>query len=375
MKTIFDKNEVNTGRQIEADLAKAICIIGMVYVHSFEQITPNNLGDDAFRYILVTVLDCVFGASTFMFCMGMGIAYSNPTPRQLLRRGVGLLIVAYVLNIIRGVLPLLFTAWISGDSSCLSRIPRELVNLDILNFAGLALILFSLLMRLRKPYVAITVAALALSALGSYFRIMDMGSFMFNQVVGLFLGTAAKGQPTVAFFPLSNWFIFVAAGYLFAQLLRRCRDKVAFYWRIAPVMWLIVAVYLMTAIPLGIGMMGEDMNKFYDLTTPEAFICICASIGVFGSYYGLSHIVSERVLKPLTTLSRNINTVYCIHWVLLCWVWFPFRFGWGVSTMPEWFVLIFGTCLLLVSATLAQRYALWKKHKKEARIAAQTNAQ
>ena len=57
--TLFDKEKINTGRQIEADFAKAVCLIGMVLVHAFEEvnqikipyeIAPRRAGDIAFCY-------------------------------------------------------------------------------------------------------------------------------------------------------------------------------------------------------------------------------------------------------------------------------------------------------------------------------------
>lgn len=95
---IFDKNEVNTGRQAEFDIAKAVCIIGMVIVHAFEITALSQTG---LNYAFTVVLNYLFGAGTFMLCMGMGIVYGKSEPKFLIRRGAVIILIGFLLNLVR----------------------------------------------------------------------------------------------------------------------------------------------------------------------------------------------------------------------------------------------------------------------------------
>ncbi|MCQ2545621.1 MAG: heparan-alpha-glucosaminide N-acetyltransferase domain-containing protein, partial [Clostridia bacterium] len=105
---LFGKEEINTSRQFEFDMAKAVCILGMVFVHCFETLSCGDAEGGVTYYIFVIVLDAIFGAGTFMICMGLGITYSwKDNADKLLRRGAIIFVLGYVLNIVRDALPCL----------------------------------------------------------------------------------------------------------------------------------------------------------------------------------------------------------------------------------------------------------------------------
>lgn len=331
---LFDEQPVNTGRQVEADFAKMVCIIGMVLVHAFEEVGtyfPGPGEESAAAYVFVIVLDAIFGAATFMFCMGFGITYSpKADPDYLIRRGGTLLLVAYVLNIVRFVLPDFLNWLITGDSSLfLSEALGSLFCNDILQFAGLALLLFGLLKKLRVSDAGLVIVALLMSAAGSFMRNFDLSEMlhitnealylMVNKIAGLLFGTVFSSAPEaeVSCFPLLQWFIFVVAGYLFAKAMLRCKDKNKLYSILFPCGAAILVIYMLIAIPGRIGMMSENLNMYYHLIMPEALICIVASVTVFGMYYGLSRILPEAVSRFAIHISKNLTVIYIFQWVLI----------------------------------------------------------
>ena len=363
---LFSKNEVNTGRQFEADLAKAICIIGMVLVHCFEIINIDVAEISNTQYAVQIVLDCVFGAATFMFCMGLGIAYSrNNTPEGLIRRGGMLLFFAYLLNFVRSIPPYLFCYAMDKDPEWLLLCKFDIFNVDILHFAGLALMLFGLLKKLRLSDRLIGVIALAMSALASFFRDFTTGMMAPDQLIGLFLGTAYQGvEEQEDCFPLFTWFIFVVAGYFFALLLRRCRNKGRFYAICSPIAGAIVAIYLIIAIPNRLGVVSGDLNNYYHMTTIDAMVCICAAIAVLGLYYAVSHILGKGLKSVISVISKDINRIYCIHWVLLMWSWFPLQALTGLPWLTDPQILLYGVALFISSTLLARVYGKYKNKLK-----------
>lgn len=362
---LFDRdNEVNTGRQIEVDIAKTVCIIGMVLVHCFEYMTSKVGDTTGFEYVMTIVLNNLFGASTFMFCMGMGAAYSRSKPMDTVKRGFAIFILAWVLNAIRAGFLMLILYSITGNEEILLLVPEGFLSLDILHFAGLALVLFGLI-RCNKNYrFWLPVIAILMSMIGSFARGLDTGNFYLNQIVGLFLGTNVAGEETSACFPLFNWFIFVVAGFLFGEIFKYCKDKGGFYLRFGIISWVIVTVYSLISIPNGIGMMGQDENYFFHMTTPEAFISVISAVAIFSVYYAISHFVKGGVLQFFTNTSKNINSIYCIHWVLILWISLPAQYIGGMKEISTAAVIIISIIIFIVSATIAQHYKIIKKEER-----------
>ncbi|MDO5446077.1 MAG: heparan-alpha-glucosaminide N-acetyltransferase domain-containing protein [Eubacteriales bacterium] len=335
MGPLFDKNVINTGRQTEADCTKAVCIVTMIIVHVLEELgtffPSPEVNESAVFYFFVVIIDALFGASTFMFCMGFGIAFSGKNDGDsMIRRGIRLFFCAYLLNIARYGIPDLLNWLITGDSTmCREDFPELLLANDILQFAGLAFILFGFLKKRRISDTGLAVTALVMSALGSIFRNFDLSELLHitgripyavvNQLGGLFFGTIYSYDPEIDLtcFPLMNWFIFVTAGYLFGGVMRRCKDKGRFYRMAVPAGAAVVAVYLAFAVPKRLGMMNENTNMLYHLTTPEALTGIISAVTFFGLFYGLSKILPNSFSVIASRISRNLTTIYVFQWVLI----------------------------------------------------------
>ena len=353
---LFSKMEIHTDRQIEADFAKFICLIGLVLVHCFETLVVFSETQSTLQYIFVCVLDYIFGAATFMFCMGFGIAYSrHAQPSQLMKRGIKIFLFGYLLNVFcalpnlilfRNVRHFFFSLW----------------ELDILQFAGLALLLFGFLKLLKLPDWGIGLAALALSGFGSCIYALDFENHALNLFLGLFVGTFDYQLATCGLFPLCNWFIFVAAGYLFAKLLRRCESKVKLYLCFSGVSAIIVAAYMLIAIPRGLGMMGSLLH-FHHMKTPEAFICIAAAVFALGVYYAIAYVLPSGAKSLFTRVSRNINTIYCLQWFVISWV-EAILLRIGHAGLSDGQTLLFGGIIFLFCAVTARFYSDWKIRRK-----------
>ena len=319
---LLNKEDVNTGRQIEFDIAKAICIIGMVFVHVYESFIPESLMTSGFQNILVNIVQMLVGAPCFMICMGIGIAYtSKNSPKDLINRGIKIFIFAYILNFIRGGIPEI-AAFIAGKVSTaefITNFTYEFLNNDIMPFAGLALILMGLLKKwkLNDKYILLT--ALVMSIAGSFIKGIDVSRYI-NYPLGLFVGTYDYAMDEIiAFFPLLNWFIFVASGYYFGKILKKVNDKKKFYLMISPACAVLVTIYLFFAIPNNIGMINPDLVYYYHLNSFDALISIMSSLAVFGFYFYISSILPKFLINFSNSASRNINRIYCIHWVIVGW--------------------------------------------------------
>ena len=114
-------------------------------------------------------------------------------------------------------------------------------------------------------------------------------------------------------------------------------------------------------------MMGEGANVFYHMHTVEAFICIMACIGTMMLFWFVSKIIPEKLKKPIVSVSKNLNTVYCIHWVLVWWTVdlaiYCIKGDTYLKPLPAYFL---GLALSIASMFLAGVWSKFKqKHKKE----------
>ena len=73
MSDLFSKEKVNTGRQVELDIAKALAIIFMIFLHTVMVVKGFNYSlTPAYDFIVSNVLGRPRAAPVFMFCMGVG---------------------------------------------------------------------------------------------------------------------------------------------------------------------------------------------------------------------------------------------------------------------------------------------------------------
>ncbi|MCR5777122.1 MAG: hypothetical protein K6G84_06870, partial [Lachnospiraceae bacterium] len=165
----FDSEIINKGRQPEIDFVKFVLIFCLAIVHTFCEVSTDvQLDVFGVRYFWDSIVGGPFGAPAFIFCMGMGLAYSGKnTPQKLFFRGISLGIIAYILNLIIGVIPLLIDYAITGDKTYLADIPYMFFKNDILAFAALAMMLMALLFYLKLSSSQIVIVGLVLQIIAT----------------------------------------------------------------------------------------------------------------------------------------------------------------------------------------------------------------
>ena len=358
-KDMFSRDEVNTGRQIEIDIAKAICIIGMILVHAFEQLPFVEGSGGAGEFFLMRIGNTIFGATLFMFCMGVGISYTKKnTPNLIILRGLTIFIIGFVLNFLRITLGMLIANAVTPGTYSTNILIIELLQNDILVFAGLAMMLFGLLKKLRIPGWGILLISLAMSILGTIFKGYDLQNVYGNCIVGWFIGTIYPGIQfnTTSFFPLCNWFILVAAGYCFAWILKRVEKKGRFYMVFSSISAICIGLYIGLCIGPKVGFFQEDFICTYHIATYDVLISLCGAVFAFGLYYGLSKILPKIVLKGATTMSKYINTIYCLQWVIYGNLTIIFDCLASDFYFEAWQVMLFGFGVLVISVFIAWIY-------------------
>ena len=368
----FTKEPCNTGRQFELDWFRFVLIYRLALVHVFVEATPAaKLDVLGIPYYFDSIVGGVIGPTRFMIMMGIGLAYTrHGTPKEVFLRGVKIGVIGFVLNICRYIIPSLIGYGITGDTGkYLKELPYLFFGNDILQFVALAMMLMALLLRFRLNPPKIFAVSLVLSVAGTFLRSVDLHNNILNIIAGHFVGVEnAAGTPYFySDFPVLIWFIFYAFGYLFGYYYRRLKDKKRFYLIVSPICLVISVAFCVRQILGGYGMMmGAGDNVFYHMHTGEAFICIAACVGTMLLFWLVAQIIPEKLKKPVESISRNVNSIYCIHWVLVWWTvdlaLYCIRGTSYLSTVPA---ALLGLALSIASILLAEVWTKIKQKYKE----------
>ena len=314
MEKLFSNEAVNSGRQAELDLAKCLAIFFMIFLHCL--MVTSGFANDVSSFMqkgISQLLGGPFAAPVFMFSMGVGIVYSrNQEPTYLVKRGFKLMLLGLVVNIGEFFLPHFLAGKLLGEWDIFPIAGGLLLFcIDILAFAGMAMMLIGVLKKLNMSPVHMVIVGLVLSVLGSFLRFHDFGSNVPNLIAGYFIGSA--GGFTA--FPLFNWFIFPAAGVLFGDYYKRCNDKKKLL-RFWPLGLVISLVYFITSWFRPEGFLSET-HHYYFMTTIDAMFCLMCIYGVIGMCYLISTFLPDPAIRFFSKTSGNLNALYVIQWFLI----------------------------------------------------------
>lgn len=294
------------------DLARGLALLFMVWVHVLEEWAsmPVQLGPYG---RVVEAFGSVPAAPVFMVLMGASLAFTSRTsPAALARRGLQILLLAFALNAVRGALP----AWIGlrfglVDAAALGPYTpwRLLWNVDILGFAGPALVLLGLLKSFERPLAWVVVAAgVAVAAphlwgLATGWPVVDgvlrhlwgddvMVSFpifpwLAYPLVGMAWGTwLARGDEARVFretFVGSLALALACSGFFFTDGARLLGD----HWRLGP-----------EGVGLVLGLVG-------------LWLCLCRWL--------LRALPTNPAFDLLAFWSKRVTRFYVVQWLIVAW--------------------------------------------------------
>ena len=352
---MFDLKEVNTGRQFEIDVAKAMAVLFMIGVHTFEQLTDMK---NVTLYRIVEFLGCPPAAGVFMFAMGIGMVYTkHDSPAEFARRGGKLILMGIVLNFFRetvlvlaGKIFAIANAW--DDESIL----RTMLLIDILQFAGMAYLITALFKRLKmKPWM-ILAAAILLNAVGILFS--GSGAALpdaVQDIIGSCVFTAVEPA-----FPAFQWYVYPALGLCFAYLLRHVTDKKAFYTRM-----LFLGASVLAAVTLGCRVAGVRVLDFFMTSAYYAqapLTCLwCLSVVAvcIPLSYLLSLVLKGKAKTAVQYISSKVNTIYIIQWLVITYS-IALLVLFDIDALPSVWGVPLGLVVTAVSILLCM---LWNKIK------------
>lgn len=365
---LFSKEDVNTGRQFEFDYTKALCIFTMVVMHAYIELSPEAMLTEGTISNFVAITLCtIFGASTFMVCMGMGFTYSKnkDNPNFFINRGIKIFILSYVLNFVRSFIDTFFLSPRIYGTLFNNALLSNLFNVDIMQFAGVAMILFGLLLKLKLKPIHIFLIGIVLSICSMICPYFSTGNSLADLLIGVFLPNKyLDGEEIFSCFPLISYFIYPAFGYLYGNFDRKIKDKKTYYAIVSPICGVIAITYAVISVKYGLPN-TTDLGYYHPYTW-DCLINIISSIFLFGVFYYFSLIAPKFIERFAVFTSSNINTVYCIHWVFVLNIQaiLAIRAGNVYLSYDENIISILGISIYIISVLITYFYSGYKKKKK-----------
>ena len=354
----LEKEEVNTSRQYNLDLLKALAIVCMFICHCVIMLGAHHDGyENDFLYFFGDVVlgDYIAVAHAFMFAMGVGFVYTKKNaPRDFIRRGLYFFILGYVLNFFRYGVYALIDGLISGVFD--ERTLEALFCPDIFQFAGLAMIITGLFKKMRLNELHVFIISVIMSAAGSFLVLIDTGNYFGNVLLGHIFSTTDD----TSCFALLNWYIFVGSGMLFGAILRRVRNLDAFYKKLLLISGIGSVIYLVPTFVFGMLFLTKQ-RFYYSVSTLEAAGLLCTDLFLLSIFHFLIRKFGESKFRIPVEMSRNLTLMYIIQW---CAIGFTDSvFGYLLEfSFPYYFIYPFGIALIAAAFFLAR---LWKRRKNK----------
>lgn len=295
------------------DIPRAIAIGLMIIVHTLMMYaSPATMQQPLTK--LLMLFGTAPGAPTFMFLMGFYFIYARPKPmKYYLTRGIQLILLGYLLNILRFMIPVEYILALGVPVEVFSPWTPLMFfkTIDILQFAGLAMIILTAFRYLlkRPVYILLTIAAVTL--VSPFLWGIHSGFAPLDWVLDMLWG---KGLFVT--FPLFPWLVYPLSGYLFGLALLHWHDYKSFFRR-ACLLGLLLYIAGLTLSSTNIAFhYGDYFRAGYGGTVVmigfvmfyvSAVELLCRRIGVKGRIKGVSY------------LSDNLTPLYFIHWIIISW--------------------------------------------------------
>ncbi len=351
MYSYLSQDKPNRIRQSELDLAKCIAIFLMISCHcGMYFLEPDSPGA-----LFFDLLGGEFAAPVFMVCMGIGVVFSHHNqPRLLISRGTELLLLGYLLNLIRATIPELIVRLINPSLQLFGLFP-SFYMVDILPFAGLAMIVMGLFKKWRVEPAYQLLIGLLMAGLGDILAWRSTGYECSDAFCDLFWGANEW-----SFFPFLNWFIYPAAGVYLGEILMHCNDKTALYKRLLPIgtAGVLLAYYQMFTDYYDY---YSNDGSYYFMDIKNVVYGLCFPMLLFSVCYFITEKTRLGDSRFVTYSSKHLNTIYCISWVAILW---PRYFGILLAGWKITWLCFF----LLLAAVFVASYGLceiWIRFKRK----------
>jgi uncharacterized membrane protein len=300
------------------DLARGLAVLFMIGVHVlFHWGAPDTWTTPIGQ--VISFLGGPTAAPVFMFLMGASLAFSSRSSfGSLVVRGLWLLWLGYVLNVLRGVIPAylgLATGVVTAEQIAPFTLPWLLTTVDVHHMAGLSLVAIAVLTLVARPGWAWLAVAAAVVLIAPVVRGFTFGTPVLDGPLTPVLSDA----PNV-YYAVLPWIAYPLVGGLFGSIMARAEDRTRVF-RLGALLGL--ALCAAGAVLFAADPPTFDIDTYWD--EPPAFV-----VGILGLVLlwlaacdvVVRHVPPNRVFTFLYGWSGRVIAIYFTHWLVV---------GWGVG--------------------------------------------
>ncbi|GGG81530.1 heparan-alpha-glucosaminide N-acetyltransferase domain-containing protein [Paenibacillus radicis (ex Gao et al. 2016)] len=309
-------NKKNVGRQNELDVARGLAVIFMVLIHMLLELSNRSTQEESIYGILTQLLGGVPAAPVFMFLLGVGIIYSRKnTPGLLVKRGLTLVAAGYILNLFRSVIPAWINTFLGFESpvAVSNLVYENLFYIDILQFAGLAMLFFAVSLYFNfsiREYMLVLL-------LFMIFNLFMLPYIPYYEATAVAPFTALLFGNDFSYFPFFTWIAYPIGGYLFGTYLIQTGNKFEFYKRVFKVTSIILVAYSVCVVLFNFPTGYESDSSYYHHTIIVNLVYILFILFWISILYFISNKLHGLGWTFLKSASALTTEIYFIHFLFI----------------------------------------------------------
>ncbi|RNL93022.1 DUF1624 domain-containing protein [Sinomicrobium pectinilyticum] len=316
----FKRMEHRDKRILALDVIKGMSVIGMVIIHTLLTYADVSVQSGSIAGKFVVFLGR--GTSVFLVCMGITFMTSrHQSLISALKRGCLLLGIALLMNFMKFIIPIWFHF---APDNFIQRygwdapIRMQYIYLvllgDILQLAGMSLLVIGFIRKFVKNKYAILFIGLSVAALSRELSGINTNIPVLNYVLDMLF---SNDFPAFVYFPVFPWMSFIIFGMYFGKWYMEANgDKKSLFKHILLVGVLFIAI----GTPLVFLYEEYNYNDFYHMG-PGGVIYFGGWTLVFLWVIHKLFLKSENnvFIRIVQYCSRNLTSMYVIQWVLISW--------------------------------------------------------
>ncbi len=306
------------------DLARGLAVFFMILVHVLITYSAPEVAHSLFGNI-VGFLGGPPAAPVFMALMGISFYYSRHTEFKYgIQRGLWLILLGYILNLLRGVLPIVYVNLLSPSRAAqipdaVASLTDAFLELDILQFAGLAFIAMAVIREVRVNRYVLLLLAAATAMVSPFLWGVGSDVPVAGHLLDYLWGNIPSQEPSIGnlvSFPFFPWFAYVLVGMFLGDTLKRSTDLNATFRKMGLIGFLISVISLAFIAPN----YSYHVGDFYH-SRPGfvAFVVGIVLAWVYLCQLAVGHIRPNRPFEVIYYWSKNVNVIYLVQWVLIMW--------------------------------------------------------
>ena len=311
-------------RLLSIDLARGLAVLFMIAVHTLEVFANQEVKNSVFGQI-IEFLGGPPAAPVFMTLMGFSFIYSTKSElKPKLFRGFKIFLTGYLLNILRGVIPFSISSYLNMDIAKAFPIGKLnewtlLTIVDILQFAGIALIIMAVIQAFKINKYLILLSAFLISVISPFLWGIKIDIPIIDHVLELFWGDQPIEfsfiENKIAF-PVFPWLSFPLLGMFLGDTMKNSKDQgMTFkYFGITGTLVLLLGVVI------SYSNIDYHFNDYYH--SRQGAMLFMGGFVVLWMYIAkivIDMFAMNQLFELLFKWSKGVTNMYFAQWIFIIW--------------------------------------------------------